>query len=127
MHVLWLLMVVFFVIGFFFFKQKTAYEMRISDWSSDVCSSETASAGLHRCRWLRPKRSVRRSCLTFPVAENFLAPLEVRGVLHDNCGTMVKMFEQFPISTSIGLFAVAIAFVWVAILLWEKFCRAPNR
>src|SRR3546814_6879441 len=26
--------------GFFFFKQKTAYEMRISDWSSDVCSSD---------------------------------------------------------------------------------------
>src|SRR3546814_7692470 len=38
-----------FVIGyvfcFFFFKQKTAYEMRISDWSSDVCSSDlTGSA-----------------------------------------------------------------------------------
>src|SRR3546814_5977670 len=30
---------------FFFFKQKTAYEMRISDWSSDVCSSDLA-------RWL---------------------------------------------------------------------------
>src|SRR3546814_1756565 len=28
------------VICFFFFKQKTAYEMRISDWSSDVCSSD---------------------------------------------------------------------------------------
>src|SRR3546814_19188268 len=28
------------VIWFFFFKQKTAYEMRISDWSSDVCSSD---------------------------------------------------------------------------------------
>src|SRR3546814_4137268 len=27
-------------ICFFFFKQKTAYEMRISDWSSDVCSSD---------------------------------------------------------------------------------------
>src|SRR3546814_19192687 len=26
--------------GFFFFKQKTSYEMRISDWSSDVCSSD---------------------------------------------------------------------------------------
>src|SRR3546814_2422798 len=26
--------------AFFFFKQKTAYEMRISDWSSDVCSSD---------------------------------------------------------------------------------------
>src|SRR3546814_10764132 len=28
------------VCSFFFFKQKTAYEMRISDWSSDVCSSD---------------------------------------------------------------------------------------
>src|SRR3546814_3881429 len=28
---------------FFFFKQKTAYEMRISDWSSDVCSSDLRS------------------------------------------------------------------------------------
>src|SRR3546814_5656020 len=27
-------------ISFFFFKQKTAYEVRISDWSSDVCSSD---------------------------------------------------------------------------------------
>src|SRR3546814_4169236 len=35
------------VIFFFFFKQKTAYEMRISDWSSDVCSSDLAGA-VHR-------------------------------------------------------------------------------
>src|SRR3546814_4119889 len=28
------------LLKFFFFKQKTAYEMRISDWSSDVCSSD---------------------------------------------------------------------------------------
>src|SRR3546814_8767761 len=32
--------VVFHSCFFFFFKQKTAYEMRISDWSSDVCSSD---------------------------------------------------------------------------------------
>src|SRR3546814_5178336 len=34
--------------AFFFFKQKTAYEMRISDWSSDVCSSDllTLSGGI---------------------------------------------------------------------------------
>src|SRR3546814_11312473 len=32
--------VLFVIIIFFFFKQKTAYEMRISDWSSDVCSSD---------------------------------------------------------------------------------------
>src|SRR3546814_6723557 len=30
----------------FFFKQKTAYEMRISDWSSDVCSSDLSEARL---------------------------------------------------------------------------------
>src|SRR3546814_2154243 len=31
---------------FFFFKQKTAYEMRISDWSSDVCSSDLSLLAL---------------------------------------------------------------------------------
>src|SRR3546814_8888655 len=31
---------------FFFFKQKTAYEMRISDWSSDVCSSDLPEIGI---------------------------------------------------------------------------------
>src|SRR3546814_5479374 len=30
---------------FFFFEQKTAYEMRISDWSSDVCSSDLLASG----------------------------------------------------------------------------------
>src|SRR3546814_3232349 len=34
------MLVLFIVCLFFFFKQKTAYEMRISDWSSDVCSSD---------------------------------------------------------------------------------------
>src|SRR3546814_7775081 len=33
---------------FFFFKQKTAYEMRISDWSSDVCSSDLRVGFSHR-------------------------------------------------------------------------------
>src|SRR3546814_13842385 len=31
---------------FFFFKQKTAYEMRIRDWSSDVCSADLPKAGI---------------------------------------------------------------------------------
>src|SRR3546814_2329909 len=35
---------------FFFFKQKTAYELRISDWSSDVCSSDLLS---RRVRFVR--------------------------------------------------------------------------
>src|SRR3546814_20450453 len=33
---------------FFFFKQKTAYEMRISDWSSDVCSSDLVDLAISR-------------------------------------------------------------------------------
>src|SRR3546814_13591070 len=33
---------------FFFFKQKTAYEMRISDWSSDVCSSDLIEIDHHQ-------------------------------------------------------------------------------
>src|SRR3546814_15851432 len=33
------------LLAVFFFKQKTAYEMRISDWSSDVCSSDLSKQG----------------------------------------------------------------------------------
>src|SRR3546814_8818595 len=36
-------MLCFVICLFFFFKQKTAYEMRISDWSSDVCSSDLSN------------------------------------------------------------------------------------
>src|SRR3546814_10917753 len=37
----------YFLFCFFFFKQKTAYEMRISDWSSDVCSSDLLACESH--------------------------------------------------------------------------------
>src|SRR3546814_14535762 len=55
-------MVLFLSLVFvFFFKQKTAYEMRISDWSSDVCSSDlTDSCSLYT-----------QSSLTADVASNF--------------------------------------------------------
>src|SRR3546814_7828980 len=45
------LLLFLFLCYFFFFKQKTAYEMRISDWSSDVCSSDLGAGGGCRCRW----------------------------------------------------------------------------
>src|SRR3546814_4951993 len=54
---------------FFFFKQKTAYEMRISDWSSDVCSSDLYSgnsityrvtAGRDACTVFEQNRMARR-------------------------------------------------------------------
>src|SRR3546814_15087745 len=46
-------------VDFFFVKQKTAYEMRISDWSSDVCSSDLGSS-LTGARWFTRKRETER-------------------------------------------------------------------
>src|SRR3546814_4236675 len=40
-------LLLFSLYSFFFFKQKTAYEMRISDWSSDVCSSDLRRPAYH--------------------------------------------------------------------------------
>src|SRR3546814_9248717 len=53
-----------------FFKQNTAYEMRISDWSSDVCSSDLGRLGLDR-RFVRCSAAVLASrycgrCAPFP-------------------------------------------------------------
>src|SRR3546814_5597796 len=52
---------------FFFFKQKTAYEMRTNDWSSDVCSSDlargTAAARAPSRRPRPPVRSARAARL----------------------------------------------------------------
>src|SRR3546814_5739007 len=53
---------------FFFFKQKTAYEMRISDWRSDVCSSD-----LHRTRGGEP-RHLHRVLGRYMVRELWHAP-----------------------------------------------------
>src|SRR3546814_3716090 len=47
-----------YVLFFFFVKQKTAYEMRISDWSSDVCSSDLGS----RPGWRQPPAARGRPC-----------------------------------------------------------------
>src|SRR3546814_4595170 len=87
-----------------FFKQKTAYEMRISDWSSDVCSSDLApgwlvtegltswrphgdsNPGLRRERassWASRRwghRGPERGCLAPPVPRSKLARSEERRV-----------------------------------------------
>src|SRR3546814_17060439 len=52
-------MLLYLVISFFFFKQKTAYEMRISDWSSDVCSSDLSVPRSCRCHRDEPPRQLR--------------------------------------------------------------------
>src|SRR3546814_8908979 len=63
---------------FFFFKQKTAYEMRISDWSSDVCSSDLGKDHSQRAdicvraAWAEP--SVCRQLACHPLALPSMEP-----------------------------------------------------
>src|SRR3546814_9259179 len=66
-----------FIICFFFFKQKTAYEMRISDWSSDVCSSDLLSVPLYAMiaypvKSLRPLEGGLKYLVLSAVASAFL-------------------------------------------------------
>src|SRR3546814_1959596 len=58
-----LLSFILFSVCFFFFKQKTSYEMRISDWSSDVFSSDLLAhhRAVRRRRQLHPRRRHRRA------------------------------------------------------------------
>src|SRR3546814_7940754 len=49
----------------FFFKQKTAYEMRISDWSSDVCSSDLVDLTLTEFNIVRLLASVHESDVSY--------------------------------------------------------------
>src|SRR3546814_7428689 len=61
----------------FFFKQKTAYEMRISDWSSDVCSSDLKRSGAAEGR--EPAgRSSRRRCSSSSSSSSGLTMRRVR-------------------------------------------------
>src|SRR3546814_4782914 len=64
-----------YLVVFFFFKQKTAYEMRISDWSSDVCSSDLGRAFL-TCTGISgpmhvPRSSSARICAPVPAQSIF--------------------------------------------------------
>src|SRR3546814_5983847 len=63
---------------FFFFKQKTAYEMRISDWSSDVCSSDLAAHALALRGQVLQRRKLRLPARA-PVVHHHVARGLVRG------------------------------------------------
>src|SRR3546814_1571976 len=58
---------------FFFFKQKTAYEMRISDWSSDVCSSDLCLFATLMALWRAARSGAQSLCQ--PPAARFLGLL----------------------------------------------------
>src|SRR3546814_8516681 len=61
-------------IMFFFFKQKTAYEVRISDWSSDVCSSDLSAGAADR-----PRRPAHRHAPSRVPRRGHLRPAAARG------------------------------------------------
>src|SRR3546814_3236930 len=59
---------------FFFFKQKTAYEMRISDWSSDVCSSDLTERYPNMLELLKAfDTAFERDCTRFQGEDNTLS------------------------------------------------------
>src|SRR3546814_10148389 len=61
----WMTSDVSYVCTVFFFKQKTEYKMLISDWSSDVCSSDLQAGGVDPCQriaWRRRGRQGRNRC-----------------------------------------------------------------
>src|SRR3546814_7129390 len=69
----------------FFFKHKTAYEMRISDWSSDVCSSDLHAIGSAEYEALAPR---------FPALSGARAIIEVDiDRVQTSCGYSIPFME----------------------------------
>src|SRR3546814_8201271 len=90
---------------FFFFKQKTAYEMRISDWSSDVCSSDLA--------WVRdnPKEGLRDHAMLLMRARLGLRAPEVIAIRLDDidwrAGELLvrgkgQRYDRLPVPPDVG-------------------------
>src|SRR3546814_6820566 len=72
------------MLSFFFFKQKTAYEMRISDWSSDVCSSDL---GIERGGLAVQRDDAAKLCRRHPA-------LQRRQILHQLVGRLLGRYRQ---------------------------------
>src|SRR3546814_19139924 len=67
----------------FFFKQMTAYEMRISDWSSDVCSSDLVNGSFNRLNPLLPAIALPvKSALVINIIMRMNAPPAAKFILY---------------------------------------------
>src|SRR3546814_6876762 len=79
----------------FFYKQKTAYEMRISDWSSDVCSSDLLirSIPAFKPEPLMPDPGVYRSSLRFSEGNTSWTAVYASYVKRPSGGGVI---EQYP-------------------------------
>src|SRR3546814_5157256 len=79
---------------FFFFKQKTAYEMRISDWSSDVCSSDLEQHGDGAAEH-RQRQQQQESCDQYrPYEQRHLVQRHARRAHVEDCGDEVDGAEN---------------------------------
>src|SRR3546814_6320278 len=86
MHRYVLLSFLFLLVFFFFFNQKTAYELLISDWSSDVCSSDLSISFEVSTAWPSWKRILlaQRLISTLPSASSSslrISPTHLRGTM----------------------------------------------
>src|SRR3546814_7542565 len=89
---------------FFFFKQKTAYEMRISDWSSDVCSSDRrlVSKGARTTRDASPGRAARGPLLGGHARSDLADPILGFEDLRPRAGELLAMRARCRRSPKIG-------------------------
>src|SRR3546814_8148054 len=89
------------VIFVFFFKQKTAYEMRISDWSSDVCSSDLfATSGPLRFNPSRERCSAIRSASSRILTKAWGSP--ARGLMSRATRTVMSCVSENALTSSSG-------------------------
>src|SRR3546814_5078717 len=105
-----------YLLFFFFFKQKTAYELRISDWSSDVCSSDLSARSLaivcatadqriskHTCSANRNAPSAMRNAPTAPMPAPSMPEIDVPHVPPDSetgrasCRARERPSDQIPV------------------------------
>src|SRR3546814_5931675 len=102
---------------FFFFKQKTAYEMRISDWSSDVCSSDLTEGEEHG----RVVAELRAADRRMRVINNSILAAVACGIVV--CLLVALLFTQAFTGLNLGVaaswaFALAMLLLLVSLLLF---------
>src|SRR3546814_3016334 len=88
-------MLLLYVVMFcFFFKQKTAYEMRISDWSSDLCSSDLSRGDTTQAAArAAPLQALNVELMTIPPR---FPPCFDSGCDHSNCGPIARIAAAPP-------------------------------
>src|SRR3546814_18229810 len=91
---------------FLFFKQKTAYEMRIRDWSSDVCSSDLGCASIPGVAEMVEEQLGVQTVVANPLAQMTPGPrVQAHALAQDApalliaCGPALRSFDCWPGST----------------------------